>query len=209
MTDQSVTTHKRRRPADRPAEILQAALDLFTERGFSATRLEDVASRAGLSKAAIYLYFRDKASLLETLVQDMMGGNIALASALVAQHQGPVEPLLRQIVDVLAGRITETRLPYLIKLVISESRAHPEIGKWYLETIVNKALPMFRSVIERGIANGEFRAVDAEMTVKSFVAPMLLAAMWKSVFEPLGAAAMDIPAFARNHADIMLRGLKP
>src|SRR5215207_6885463 len=102
MTDQLEIISRKRRPKARPAEILEAALDLFTERGFKATRLEDVASRAGLSKAAIYLYFKDKTSLLTALVQAMAGANIDLASAIVAQHQGPVSPLLRQLLGFMA-----------------------------------------------------------------------------------------------------------
>lgn len=207
MTDRSVTNSKRR-PAERPAEILEAALDLFTERGFSATRLEDVAARAGLSKAAIYLYFKDKTSVLTALVQDLVGANIAAASDHAAHLDGPVEPVLRQLLQVLAHRLTETRLPLLIKLVISESRAHPELGRFYLDNVINRALPLFQSLIERGIASGELRPVDAGLAVKSLVAPMLLAALWKSVFEPIGAEPIDVAALAEHHAELILRGLK-
>jgi len=208
MTDQSEITRKRR-PEARPSEILEAALDLFTERGFSATRLEDVASRAGLSKAAIYLYFKDKTSLLKALVQETVGANIAMASGLIAQQQGPVEPVLRQLLVILASRMADGRLPRLIKLIISESRAHPEIGQWYLENVIGKALPLFQSLIDKGIASGEFRAVDARLAVKSLMGPMLLSAIWKSVFEPLGAEPLDVEALAAQHAEMMIRGLRP
>jgi AcrR family transcriptional regulator len=208
MTDQTEITTRKRRPKARPAEILAAALDLFTERGFSATRLEDVASRAGLSKAAIYLYFNDKTSLLKSLVEATAGANITMAADMIGQHQGPVAPLLRQLLAVLAGRMQETRLPDLIKLVISESRAHPEIGRFYLENVIGKALPLFQSLIERGIASGEFRALDARLTVKCLVGPMLLGAVWKSVFEPLGAEPVDIAALADHDADLVIRALQ-
>ena len=208
MTDQSETSRKRR-PDDRPAEILTAALDLFSERGFSATRLEDVASRAGLSKASIYIYFKDKSSLLTALVQATMGANIEAAGGLIGAHQGPVTPLLGQLLMLLASRMTETRLPDLIKLVISESRAHPELGRFYLENVIGKALPLFQSLIERGIASGEFRPVDPRLTVKCMIAPMLLGALWKSVFEPIGAEPLDIQALARHQADLIARALRP
>ena len=209
MTDQSEISLRKRRPAARPAEILDAALDLFTERGFSATRLEDIASRAGLSKAAIYLYFKDKTSLLKVLVEETAGGNIALAAGLIERHRGPVAPLLQQLLGVIAGRMKDTRLPHLVKLVISESRAHPEIGRFYLENVIGRALPMFQALIERGIASGEFRPVDARLAVKCMVGPMLLGAVWKSAFEPIGAEPLDIEALARLDADFILRALKP
>lgn len=209
MTDQLEIITRKRRPAARPAEILAAALELFTERGFNATRLEDVASRAGLSKAAIYLYFKDKNSLLAALVQATAGASIAAAGLQVSQHQGPVAPLLRQLLGFMASRLQETRLPDLIKLVISESRAHPEIGRSYLDNVIGKALPLFQSLIERGVASGEFRVVDAGLTVKCLVGPMLLGAIWKSAFEPIGAEPIDIAALAAHDADLILRALQP
>jgi AcrR family transcriptional regulator len=209
MTNQLEITARKRRPEARPAEILEAALDLFTERGFKATRLEDVASRAGLSKAAIYLYFKDKTSLLMAIVQATAGANINLAGSMIAQHQGPVAPLLQQLLGFMAGRIDQSRMPDLMKLVISESRAHPEIGRFYLDNVIGQALPLFQSLIERGMATGEFRAVDPRLTVKCIVGPLVLAALWKSVFVPIGAEPINIEDLVRLHADFILRALRP
>lgn len=167
-----------------------------------------MASRAGLSKAAIYLYFNDKTSLLTALVQATVGANISLASDMISKHQGPVAPLLRQLLSFMAGRMQETRMPDLIKLVISESRAHPEIGRFYLDNVIGKALPLFQSLIERGIASGEFREVDPRLTVKCLIGPMLLGAIWKSAFEPLGADPIDISALATHDVDLIIRALR-
>lgn len=209
MTDRPVTKSRRRRPEARPAEILSAALDLFAEKGFSATRMEDVASRAGLSKAAIYLYFKDKISLLAALVEDMASSNLAIVGGIAAGHQGPVAPLLRQIMVFMAGRLRQTRFPDLVKIIISESRAHPEIGRLYLETVIRHGLPMFETLLRRGVEQGEFRPIDPALAAKSVVAPVLLAAIWKTVFEPLGAETLDMDGFATQHIDIMIRGLSP
>ena len=209
MTDQLEITSRKRRPEARPAEILEAALDLFTERGFRATRLEDVASRAGLSKASIYLYFKDKTSLLMAIVQATAGANINLAGNMIAQHQGPVAPLLKQLLGFMAGRIDQSRMPDLMKLVIAESRAHPEIGRFYLDNVIGQALPLFQSLVERGIATGEFRDVDPRLTVKCIVGPLVLAALWKSVFVPIGAEPINIENLVRHHADFILRALRP
>jgi AcrR family transcriptional regulator len=209
MTDQLEITSRKRRPEARSAEILEAALDLFTERGFKATRLEDVASRAGLSKASIYLYFKDKTSLLMAIVQATAGANVSLAGNMISQHQGPVAPLLQQLLGFMAGRIDQSRMPDLMKLVISESRAHPEIGRFYLDNVIGQALPLFQTLIERGIATGEFRAVDPRLTVKCIVGPLVLAALWKSVFVPIGAEPINIEDLVRLHADFILRALRP
>jgi AcrR family transcriptional regulator len=155
------------------------------------------------------LYFNDKTSLLTALVQTTAGININLAGDLISQHQGPLAPLLPQLLNFMAGRMQETRMPDLMKLVISESRAHPEIGRFYLDNVIGKALPLFQSVIERGIASGEFRAVDPRLTVKCIIGPLVLGAIWKSVFVPIGAEPINIEDLARHHADFILRALRP
>jgi len=194
---------RKRRPKQRPREILDAALDLFSEKGFAATRLEDVAARAGLSKAAIYLYFDDKLALLQAIVREMATANVDTVRALAAAHQGPVGPLLERVLQMLGNRINHTRLPDLLKVIISESRAHPEIGRFYLENVAGQALPLLQSLIERGMAAGEFRRVDAALTVKCLIGPMVLAGIWRGVFEPIGAPALDAEALARQHGELM------
>ena len=200
---------RKRRPDDRPAEIIAAALELFAERGFAATRLEDVAARAGLSKAAIYLYFDDKTSLLKAVVKETVGARIAQVAAVVGHLDGDVAPVLRRFLTTVAHGVRDTRLPDIIKLVIAESRAHPQIGQFYLDEVIGAALPMLQGLIERGVARGEFRPVDARLAAKSLIGPMLLAALWKSVFQPIGADPIDVEALAAQHADLVLHGLVP
>ena len=209
MTDQSLTKKRQRRPDARPSEILAAALALFSEKGFSSSRMEDVAARAGVSKGAIYLYFPDKFALLKALVQQAIGGQISLAEQLVDRLDGPVAPLIAQLVRMFALRVETTDLPSIIKLVISESRAHPEIGRFYLDNVIMVAMPLLERLIGKGVTSGEFRAVDPRLTVKCLLGPMLLSAIWRSVFEPLGAEHLNVAALAEQHLDIFLKGLRP
>jgi len=208
MTNRSVTTGKPRRPEARPTEILGSALELFAEKGFSATRMEDVAARAGLSKAGVYLYFKDKTALLKALVTEMAGANVSVARGIVEAHQGPVSPLIATVLAFLGGQVRHTRFPELIKIVIAESRAHPEIGRLYLDSVVSQGLPLFEELIRRGIATGEFRDLDAGFAAKAMIGPMLLAVIWKTVLEPIGAEALDIESYAAQHADIFLKGIQ-
>ena len=133
--------------------------------------------------------------------------NLDAAVTMAGDHRGPVMPLLRNLLQYLGQRLAQGRLPDLIKLIISESRTHPDLGRLYLERVVSRAFPFFRSLIERGVASGEFRAVDADLAARSLIGPMLLAAVWKSVFEPIGADPLDSEALARQHADILANGL--
>lgn len=203
-----MATDRRRRPEARPREILAAALELFSAQGFNATRLEDVAAKAGLSKAAIYLYFPDKVALLRALIEATAGDNLGPMEVLVQSYEGPVAPLLRRLLSFFATRIMSSPLPQLIKLLISEARAQPELGRFYLEKVVNRGTPLMQALIERGMATGEFRPVDAFLTVRCVVGPMLLAGVWRSVFEPIGGAPLDVEALAAQHADLLIAGLQ-
>ncbi len=200
---------QRRAPAERPKEILEAALALFVEKGFAATRLDDVAARAGLSKAAIYLYFDDKTALLQAVIRQVVGANLSVVEALQKAHQGSVAELIPKILEFMAARIEDTPMPSIAKLVISESRAFPEIGRFYLDEVISRGIGLFETLIAKGIGQGEFRAVDPALTVRSLIGPMLLSVLWKTVFEPIGGAHLDARALARHHADLMVRALQP
>ncbi len=200
---------QRRAPADRPKEILAAALALFVEKGFAATRLDDVAARAGLSKAAIYLYFEDKTTLFQAVVRQTVGANVLAVGSLIEAHRGPIAPLISGILDFMASRVEETPMASIAKVVIAESRAFPEIGQFYLKEVIGRGVPLFEGLIARGVESGEFRKVDPMLTVRSLIGPMLLSIIWKTVFEPIGAEKLDARALARHHADLMLHALRP
>jgi AcrR family transcriptional regulator len=200
---------QRRAPADRPREILEAALASFVEKGFAATRLDDVAARAGLSKAAIYLYFKDKTALFQGVVRQTVSANVLMVDELIKAHRGPVAPLIPGILEFMADRVEQTPMASIAKVVIAESRAFPEIGRFYLKEVIGRGVPMFEGLIARGVESGEFRKVDPMLTVRSLIGPMLLSIIWKTVFEPIGADKLDVRALARHHADLMLHALRP
>jgi AcrR family transcriptional regulator len=199
---------QRRAPTERPGEILEAALALFVEKGFAATRLDDVAARAGLSKAAIYLYFEDKTALLQAVIRQTIAANLSTVEMLAKAHQGSIAALIPRLLDFMASRVEDTPMPSIAKLVIAESRAFPEIGRFYLDEVISRGTALFEGLIARGVAQGEFRPVDPMLTVRSLIAPMLLAIIWKTVFEPIGAVPLDSRALARHHSDLMLRALR-
>jgi AcrR family transcriptional regulator len=204
----SKATKQRRAPTERPQEILEAALSLFVEKGYAGTRLDDVAERAGLSKAAIYLYFEDKMALFQGVIRQAVISNFSTVEALAQAHRGPVTEILPRLLEFMASRIEDTPLPLIAKLVIGESRAFPEIGRFYLKEVIGRGLPLLEALIARGIAQGEFRKVDPGLTVRSLIGPMLLAGVWKTVFEPIGGERLDTRALARHHADLMLHALR-
>jgi AcrR family transcriptional regulator len=205
--DQPPPIRWRRRKEARPEEILAAALASFTERGFAATRLEDVAARAGISKGTLYLYFRSKEELFKAVVRATLVPNLVRVEALAASFEGPSALLLERLLLTMAG-VVSTRVGGIPKLVIAEAGNFPDLARFYLDEVVRRGLRLIASILHRGIERGEFRAVDVDHAVFCVIAPMLIAALWKNSLEPHDDTLLDAQALARAHLDLLLRGLE-
>jgi AcrR family transcriptional regulator len=202
------TTRWRRRKEARPDEILAAALESFAARGFAATRLEDVAARAGISKGTLYLYFKNKEELFEAVVRAKLLPNLARIEALAASFDGRSAPLLERLLLTIAG-VVGSELGAIPKLVIAEAGNFPDLARFYLDEVVRRGLRLIGAILRRGIARGEFRAVDVDHAVFCVIAPMLMAALWKNSLEPYDRAPLETEALVRTHLDLLLRGLEP
>jgi AcrR family transcriptional regulator len=206
MENRSPTRWRRRKEA-RPDEILAAALASFAERGFAATRLEDVAARAGVSKGTVYLYFNGKEQLFEAVVRARLLPNLERLEALLATFEGPSASLLERLLLTMA-EVVGSQLGAIPKLVIAEAGNFPELARFYLDEVVRRGLRLIGAILRRGIERGEFRAVDVDHVVYCVIGPMLIAALWKNSLEPYDERALDAQALARAHLDLLLRGLE-
>jgi AcrR family transcriptional regulator len=195
-----------RRKEARPAEIVAAALQLFSNRGFAATRLEDVATVAGVSKGTVYLYFESKEQLFEAVVREAIAPNIARAEALVDAFQGPTPDLLRALF-AFVGEVLETPLTGVMKLIISESGNFPQLARMYADLVLRRAFALMRRILERGVARGEFRPLDPDATVPLVVAPVLLLGLWKHSFGAHTDLTLDRRKVLEAHCENLLRGL--
>ena len=199
----------RRRKADRPGEIIAAALEVFSERGFAATRLDDVAKRAGLSKGALYLYFETKEELFRAVVGEAVGANLAHLEKAV-QADLPFEQTLRAGLTLLANRLaSDRRISGVVKLVIAESRAMPELARIWHDTVIARALNMIITLIRRAQDRGEVRPGDPRHFAMGVIGPMLLAMIWRETFEPVGAQPVSVEALAAQHLDVVMKGMRP
>jgi AcrR family transcriptional regulator len=206
--DENASTRWRRRKEARPEEILSAALESFAERGFAATRIEDVAARAGISKGTLYLYFNGKEELFKAVVRQSLLPNLARIEALAASFEGPSASLLERLLATVAG-VVESRVGAIPKLVIAEAGNFPDLARFYLDEVVHRGLGLIATILRRGIARGEFRAIDVEHAVFCVIAPLLIAALWKNSLEPHDQAGpLDVQALVRAHLDLLLRGLE-
>jgi len=199
----------RRRKADRPGEIVQAAMAVFAEKGFAAAKLDDIARRAGVSKGALYLYFETKEDLFRAVVDQAIAPNLQLVWQMIAAHPGPFPELLQMVAERVGQLVTTLPVGGMVKMVIAESGNFPHLARVWHDDLVAHALGALTKAIAAAQARGEVRAGDPRQFALQIISPLLLAVVWREVFVPAGAEPFDIPALARQHMETMVRGLAP
>lgn len=197
----------RRRKAERPGEIVAAALAVFAEKGFAAARLDEIAARAGVSKGALYLYFETKEDLFRAVVGQAIAPNIAHVRALAERHPGPLPDLLRAVAARVAEVVETAPLGGVAKMVIGEARNFPEIARVWHDELVAQALGTLTTVIAAAQARGEVKPGDPRAYGLQLIAPLLVAVLWRETFVPVGAAPFDLRALVDQHLDTLLTGM--
>jgi len=198
----------RRRKADRPDEIVAAALEVFVEKGFAAARLDDIAARAGVSKGAIDLYFATKQDIFRAVVETAVAPNIKLMRDL-AQTPTPFADRVRQFAAITGPVAAHSPIGGIVKMILSEARNFPELASIWHERTIDPVLTLLCEIIEQAQARGEVRPGDPRLFAMGMVAPTLVGVMWRETFVPIGAQPFDITALAQQHAETVLRGMTP
>ncbi len=192
--------------AARRQAILDAALDEFTARGFAATRMDDVAVRAGVAKGTIYLYFKDKEALFQELVRTslvpVVGGLKIPEGAEVS-----VRVLLEAFADTLVREVLETRRGDLIRLVMSEGGRFPQLAEFHYHEVIQRGIAAMRGLIGFGIARGEIKNPKLQEFPQLVIAPALVAVIWQGLFAKF--APLDVRAMLQTHIDLLLGQVRP
>lgn len=196
-----------RRKDARPQELLAAALDLFVERGFAATRLDDVAARAGVSKGTLYLYFTNKEELFKAVVRENVVPVLGEAEGIVDTYEGHTADLFRELVLGWWERIGATKLSGITKLMMAESNNFPEVTQFYHDEVIKRGNAMVARMLQRGVERGEFRAVDVEQVTQVVCAPMIMLMMWKHTFSACRKDDLSPEAYLNSFVDLFLRGM--
>lgn len=196
-----------RRKDVRPSEITAAALELFVEKGFAATRLEDVAARANVSKGTVYLYFDSKAELFKAVVREGLIPAIAEAEKRAAAHRGSASDLIRDLVQGWWQMVGRTPYGGLPKLMISESRNFPEIARFYYEEVITRAHRLLREALQRGMRSGEFRKMDLDTAQFLVFSPFIMFLVWQHSLACCEPRHLDAEGYVAAAIELVLRGL--
>ena len=198
---------RKRRKEARPGELTAAALALFVEKGFAATRLEDVARRAGVSKGTLYLYFDSKESLFKAVIREGIFPVLAENEAIAAQHAGSSFDLLARFLDNWWAKIGQTAFAGIPKLIVAESSNFPELAQFYYENVILRGRALVGGALARGMASGEFRRLDVETTIDVVIAPILMLLIWRFSLASCQGAESDPQLYLRVHMDLLREGL--
>ncbi|MES2189550.1 MAG: TetR/AcrR family transcriptional regulator [Pseudomonadota bacterium] len=207
--DPSIAVKRERRKEARPGELLDAALDLFVEKGFAATRSEEVAARAGVSKGTLFLYFQSKEELLKAVVRENISGRFKEWNEEFLTYEGSSADMITYCMNVWWDRVGATKASGITKLMMSEAKNFPEIAAFYQQEVIAPGQTLIRRILQRGIDRGEIRPVDLDYAVFTIVAPMMFLILAKhspGVCAPM-TLAMDPKKYIETQLGAILHGL--
>ena len=198
-----------RRKDARPPEILEAALAVFAQKGFAATRLDDVAAKAGITKGTIYLYFDSKQALFEALARQSVGAQIEQIKAQLAAFPGSSPDLLRLVLSTMGHFITTSDRIVLLRLVVAEAANFPKLAEFWRREVIDSGIGLMSGIIRRGIERGEFREIEPQHAARLCVAPMLIIMLWRTTFAQFDETPYDYQGLIEAHLQTLLKGLAP
>ena len=195
----------RRRKEDRPQEITEAAFAAFAEKGYAATRVEEVAKRAGVSKGLLYLYFKTKEELFKAVVRSVVMPRVDALVNEVDSSQLTAEQFIRGPVLEFMKRLPGSPISVVIRLMISEAPKHPDLVDFYWENVVSRGMGALQQLLERGVQSGEFRRTAVNDLPQLLVAPVMMSVVWGLVF---AKRSLDTDRLIETSFDMTLAYIK-
>ena len=188
--------------------ILDAALELFAEKGFFGTSLRDVGRAVGVRESALYNYFPGKESLFEALLEAESADKTERLSALMEGPIGDARTVLEQLTETILDRFVMPRQQQLFRILMSDGMRLAREGRINLLERMGSSRPRLEALMQRLIDAGGLRDADPELLVMQFLGPLFF---WRQL-HAIGVrdgAIRHRRAFARSHVDQFLDGAAP
>jgi AcrR family transcriptional regulator len=204
------STKRQRRKDARPAELLAAALDLFVEKGYAATKVEEVAQRAGVSKGTLFLYYPSKEDLFKAVVRENISKRFSELSTLWRNFQGSSTDIIRLGLPIWWEQIGSSKASGIAKLMIAEENNFPELATFFRQEVINPIRTLLERILQNGIDNGEFRAMQLEQGVHLVLAPMLYLVICQhsTITFADNTETINAEAFLHAHLDNIIYSLR-
>ncbi len=203
-----VRAKRERRKEARPGELLEAALDFFVEKGFAATRSEEVAKRAGVSKGTLFLYFPSKEELFKAVVRENISGRFLQWNEMFENFRGTTPEMLHTCMKTWWEKVGSTKASGISKLMMSEAGNFPDLAEFYRDEVVKPGHDLLARILQRGIDRGEFRPIDVNHAVYSLVAPMMFLVMYRHSGKVCVQPDFDLDpeVFLAQQVELLLHG---
>jgi len=197
---------RKRRKEDRPREIVAAATEVFRQQGFAAARLEDVARQAGVSKGTLFVYFKDKEDLFRAVARSVLDRHPGNMTSLALDTNRPLTELIPALLENLAT-IADTELPSMVRILVAEAYAFPDLARVWREEVVSKILDRLTGAVERAQLKGEIRPGNPRLHAFTIFGPLIAAIMFKEVLHSSDKLTPDLRELAAQHAENCIHGL--
>lgn len=193
---------------ERRQALLGAALDEFFEKGFTATRMDDIARRAKLSKGTLYLYFDSKEAMFRSLIESFALPNLAKIEQ-ITTSAGSLRDALSGLARFAPLLIRHTEMPRLMKVMVGDSHLFPETVRMLREELVEKIISLLAGVLKRARDAGEADVSNPELTARIVMGPIILSSIWQAVFNSRSEAEIDLEQLFQIYERMMLKALEP
>lgn len=195
-----------RRKDARPQEIIEAAIDEFVAKGYANAKLADIARRAGVVKGTIYRYFETKADVFRAVARHLVTEHLSTIENASSSADNDVTTVLPMILSQVADRISDPRVPGIVRMVLVEGRTFPDLAAVWHDEVIGKVAAFLTANIQRGQSTGSIREGDPALMLFSIMGPMLLGVLFRDTF-PDSPLAPDLNALAAQHADLLRHGM--
>lgn len=205
----NVKTDMTRSPVDRKelrrAELIDAAMSVFTRDGFSSAKIDDVAKQANTAKGTVYLYFKSKEELFEAVLLDRMTPVVEMIENVAREFSGPASELLKRQIRFGYENLVNGEMRYVLRMLIADGARFPKQVAFYHDKILKRIMTALVKTIEYGVSRGEFKVPANQQVAQVVCGPLLIAALWKLIFDDI--EKMDLDIHFNTHLEIILRGL--
>ena len=197
-----------RRKDERPAEIMLAALSLFVANGFSCTKIDDIAARAGVSKGTVYLYYASKEALFKEIVYELMLPKIEEVEGFIAGYKGSQLELLKLVIRHWWKTINESGLTGVPKLILSESHLFPDLTRFYVKEVISRIHSIVNTILQKGIKQNEFRKIDTVLTARVIMSSLVYFSMWDIALKEYDQKDLTVNDMIEQQLLIVINGIK-